>query len=319
MFRHWTLSAFLAISTLAAGCAGSKDQVRSEPAATTTATAAPHVNGPRKRIAIVAFTNASNSTGWGSSRDALADSAADAATEALVKSGAFVVVEREQLQHVLAEQGLGQTGAITAQSAAQAGKLLGLQAIVTGKVTDFAEERKNGGFGGYYSSSTRIAKARVSLRVTDAQTGEVWVAESGEGAADEKSVNVMGGGGGGRDENLGKAALYSAVNQLVGKIVAKADLHPWQGAVAKENREGRVYITGGSESGLTVGSVLEVRRQGEAITDPGTGQVIGRESGKLVGILTVAEHLGEKLSACDAKEGRGFLAGDVVVVKALAH
>src|SRR3954467_2286481 len=79
----------------------------------------PKLHGPKKRVGIVDFDNAAHPSGyWGGARDALAGAAAHAATEALVKSGAFVVVEREQLAHVLREQGLGMTGAISPQTAA---------------------------------------------------------------------------------------------------------------------------------------------------------------------------------------------------------
>ena len=79
-----------------------------------------------------------------------------------MKSGAFVVVEREQLAQVLREQGLGMTGAISPQTAAKAGKLLGLQALVTGKITDFDADNKTSGFGGYYQKHTKTFHARVS-------------------------------------------------------------------------------------------------------------------------------------------------------------
>ena len=274
----------------------------------------PAVQGPKKRIAIVDFDDSSNFQGWGSGRNALAEAARDAATEALVKSGAFVVVEREQLAHIMQEQGLGMTGAISPQTAVQAGKLLGLQAIVTGKITDFAEENKAGGFGGYYQSQERIAHARVSLRVIDATSGEVWLAESGEGAANEKNVQVLGGGNRSHDQNLGKRALYLAVHQMIGKLLAKSASKPWSGAVAKVSKDGKVYITAGADIGLPVGAVLEVRRQGEEITDPTTGQVIGRELGKVLGVLTVATHLNEKLSVCEVAQGQGFNVGDMVTM-----
>src|SRR6266404_506286 len=74
--------------------------------------------GPRKRIGVLDFENASHN-GWGNNRDAIATR--DAVAEALVKSGAFVVIEREQLAKVLGEQALGMSGAISAQSAAKAG------------------------------------------------------------------------------------------------------------------------------------------------------------------------------------------------------
>lgn len=253
--------------------------------------------------------------GWRSSRDALADVARDACTEALVKSGAFVVIEREQLAAVLKEQGLGQSGALAPQAIAEAGRLLGLQAIVTGKVTDYSEANSASGFGGYVASQKRTAKARVSLRVIDTASGEVWLADSGDGTADESSVQVLGSGNQARDENLGKAAFYAAVDKVVGKLVAKADERPWTAAVAQMGQDGYVYITAGSSVGLVPGTELEVRRPGEEITDPSTGQVLGRAAGKQVGLLRVASNLNEKLTVCDPAQGSDFRPGDLVSVK----
>ena len=279
--------------------------------------APPKLHGPKKRVGIVDFDNASHPHGyWGSSRDALAEAARDAATEALVKSGAFVVVEREQLAQVLREQGLGMTGAISAQTAAKAGKLLGLQALVTGKITDFDADNKTSGFGGYYQKHTKTFHARVSLRMVDATTGEIWVAESGEGASNQSSTVVMGGGEVSEDQTLGKRALYMAVHNMINKVIAKADAKPWSGAVAKIGKGGKIYITAGSDIGLPVGATLSVRRLGDEITDPTTGAVIGHELGKIVGVLQVADHLNEKLSVCVPQKGAGFTMGDMVTLDA---
>jgi curli biogenesis system outer membrane secretion channel CsgG len=275
---------------------------------------APKLHGPKKRIGIVDFDDASHHGYWGGSRNALAETARDAATEALVKSGAFVVIEREQIAQVLREQGLGMTGAISPQTAAKAGKLMGLQALVTGKITDFDEDKKSSGFGGYYQQSTRTFHARVSLRMIDATTGEIWLAESGEGAADSKSTMVMGGGQSNADQTLGKRALYLAMREMMRKVVTKADAKPWSGAVAKVGQGGKVYITAGSDIGLQVGATLTVRRMGPEITDPTTGQVIGHELGRTVGKLQVADHLNEKLSICVSTRGAGFTNGDVVTL-----
>jgi curli biogenesis system outer membrane secretion channel CsgG len=274
------------------------------------------MHGPKKRIGIVDFDDASHHGYWGSTKNALAESARDAATEALVKSGAFVVIEREQIAAVLKEQGLGMTGAISPQTAAKAGKLLGLQALVTGKITDFDADEKRSGFGGYYQSNTRTFHARVSLRLVDATTGEIWVAESGEGAAAQKSTTVMGGGQQSIDMTLGKRALYMAIHHMINKVLAKADSKPWSGAVAKVGKGGKIYITAGSDIGLPVGATLTVRRLGEEITDPTTGQVIGHELGKTVGKLQVADHLNEKLSVCVSTKGVGFTNGDLVMLDA---
>src|SRR4051812_23678665 len=181
---------------LAVGCAGPNANKRGDSAqakadAATEAeenaeAAPPKVHGPKKRIGIVDFDDASHYGYYGGSRNALAEAARDAATEALVKSGALVVVEREQLAQGVKEQGLGMTGAISPQTAAKAGKLLGLQALVTGKITDFTADEKASGFGGYYQERRKDFHARVSLRMIDATSGEIWVAESGEGVASSK-------------------------------------------------------------------------------------------------------------------------------------
>lgn len=57
-------------------------------------------------------------------------------TTRLFKSGQFQVIERQLLNKVIEEQKLGMSGIIDASSAAEIGKLLGVDAIVTGTVTD---------------------------------------------------------------------------------------------------------------------------------------------------------------------------------------
>src|SRR2546423_66581 len=120
----------LLCAALAAGCAGSNANTKSDQPAqgeggqtAEAAPPAPKLHGPKKRIGIVDFDDSSHHGGWGGSRDALAEAARDVTTEAMVKSGAFVVVEREQIAQILKEQGLGMTGAISPQTAAKAGKI----------------------------------------------------------------------------------------------------------------------------------------------------------------------------------------------------
>ena len=230
--------------------------------------------GRRSASASSTSTTPSHPSGyWGGSRDALAEAARDAATEALVKSGAFVVVEREQLAQVLREQGLGMTGAISPQTAAKAGKLLGLQALVTGKITDFDADNKTSGFGGYYQKRTKTFHARVSLRMVDATTGEIWVAESGEGASNQSSTMVMGGGEMSEDQTLGKRALYMAVHNMINKVIAKADAKPWSGAVAKIGKGGKIYITARQRHRAAGGrdAVGAAARRGDHRSDDGRG------------------------------------------------
>ena len=68
----------------------------------------------------------------------------------------FRLVEREKIEHIIAEQNFGAGGRVDASSAAKIGKVLGVKYIVIGKVTEFTVDDKNlgldgqGGFGWSY-------------------------------------------------------------------------------------------------------------------------------------------------------------------------
>ncbi len=61
--------------------------------------------------------------------------AADMLTTALFKTNHFIVVERDLLEKVMREQGLSAAGALDPNTAVKIGKLLGVQALIAGSVT----------------------------------------------------------------------------------------------------------------------------------------------------------------------------------------
>ena len=129
------------------------------------------------RIAIINFENNSTWSWWG---DNLGAAAADELTTQLVKTGRFTVVERAQLASLLAEQNLGASGRVTAASAADIGKLLGVQVIMTGSITQFSIERRSVGFrgiGGSYSN----AESKLDVRLINVETGEIVAVAEGDG------------------------------------------------------------------------------------------------------------------------------------------
>ena len=73
----------------------------------------------------------------------------------LFNFGKFTVIERAQIEPVLKEQEFQQSGCVSSECAVEAGKLLGVDQIVTGSI---------GKIGSYYT---------VSARMIDVQTGEV--------------------------------------------------------------------------------------------------------------------------------------------------
>src|SRR5512139_2622372 len=77
--------------------------------------------GPKRRIGVVSF---ENKAPYAQAR--IGNTATDILITELVKTGKFIVVERDRLDKVMEEQKLGQSGVIDPATAAQVGKVLGL-------------------------------------------------------------------------------------------------------------------------------------------------------------------------------------------------
>lgn len=76
-------------------------------------------------------------------------------TEEVVALNSFEVIERAQLERVLQEQGLQQSGVVSPQSAVELGQVLGAQRLLVGKANSL---------GARYS---------ISLRLIDTQNGKI--------------------------------------------------------------------------------------------------------------------------------------------------
>lgn len=62
---------------------------------------------------------------------------ADMLVTSLVKSGRYRVIERQEIEKIINEQQLGQSGMVTAQSTAKVSQLLGVEIAIIGNVTEF--------------------------------------------------------------------------------------------------------------------------------------------------------------------------------------
>jgi len=264
--------------------------------------------GPKLRVGIVDFVNKSS---YGAGR--LGTSASDILTTELFKTGAFILVERAQLKQVLGEQSLGQTGAVSAETAAQAGKVLGLNALVTGSISQFGVSTGGADYG-VYKQKVQTAKCAVDVRVVDASSGQLLFADSGKGEFERKAQEVLGlGTRAGYDETLGQEALRSAITKFMDNLVQKLQSVEWSGAVAMVSGTD-VYINAGREVGLNPGDVLMVQTLGQEIIDPQTKVVLGRTRGSVKAELLVTE-IDEKFTISKIRSGMGIQVGDMVRIK----
>ncbi len=249
----------------------------------------------RKRIAVLDFDFASTSgTGfyYGWLGIGPAKGVSDLLTNALVKDGTYIVLERSKIEQILKEQNLGASGRIDPSSAAQIGKLLGADAVVIGTISQFNVEqsRSGGSISGFLGigGSTEKNKAivQVTSRLVSTTTGEILAAAQGEGKADKSGggISVFGISGSTSTNNvdslLSKAA-ESAIAQMSGELVTAnsklatlPSVLPTVSAVVADITGNLITINKGSESGFKTGMNLSIERVVKQVKDPQTGKVL---------------------------------------------
>ncbi|MCJ7629045.1 MAG: hypothetical protein MUO50_11740, partial [Longimicrobiales bacterium] len=231
---------------------------------------------------------------------------ADELTTQLVKSGVFTVVERSQVNAILEEQHFGLSGAVDAATAAQIGKILGVQAVLMGSVTQFSVDRKSGGLGSLRVTYTE-AESRIDIRLVSTTTAEILAVAEGQGK------KRMGGLGWENfnferefDAGLAQEALRPAVESAVETIVDQADvlanLAPvaTPGEVVGSPEAGVVYIDKGAGDGIEIGQRFDVYRVVDEIRDS-AGKVLDQITEK-VGVIQVTRVLSQS-SICSVVEG----------------
>jgi len=266
------------------------------------------MTGPKRRIGVVDF---ENKTTYGQAR--LGTAASDILITELVKSEKFIVVERDKINKILDEQKLQQTGIIDSATAVQVGKILGLNAIVTGSVSQFGV--KTGGSEYILAQSKQqVAECTVDIRVVDVETGQILYADSGKGVAKRATGSVLGlGTRSGYDETLEGEALRAAIVKFVDNIISQVNKKPWSCRVAEVDND-TVYLNAGLASGLEVGKKLKVYHLGKEIKDPTTGLVIGNVENEIAEI-EVVRHFGEDGSVAKIIKGSSPSKNDICRLK----
>ncbi len=288
-------------------------------AAFITAVVSPSAAQLKKRIAVFSFEDKTDHTWhWWDGRGP-GDGMADMLTTALVKSGKYSVIERQQIAKLLQEQQLGQSGVVTQESAAQAGKMLGVELAVVGSVTEFGYSKKDvggrlKGFGlGVASQKATVA---VDVRFINTTTGEIITSENVRKEESSKGLSVSTPDGNFQNQSdfdnsiVGKATR-AAVDDIVVIIDKNTTSLPWSGKIITVSGT-TVYFKPGSDGGVKVGDVYSVYAKGQALIDPDTGLSLGSEEQK-VGTIEVTSFAAEgKASKAVVKSGTGMKTGDTV-------
>jgi curli biogenesis system outer membrane secretion channel CsgG len=313
-----------------------------QPAPPAAAPAPVPTQGRKKRVAIFDFDYATVHSGvaalFGQDVD-VGKGISDLLVTYLVKDGSYSVIERKAMDKILAEQNFSNSDRANPNSAAKIGKMLGVDAIIVGSVTQFGNETKNtniggaggalGGFGlGGFGHKKSKAIVALTTRIVDIDTGEILAVAEGKGESKRESTSLLGGGGtwhgfGGGNADFGSSdfqstiigeAVKSAVEQTSTQVIAgKEKLVTRQivveGLIAAVDG-GQIILNVGGKAGVKVGDQLSVERVSREIKDPASGKVIRRIASQ-VGVVRVTD-VDDISSVATTVSGTGFKTGDAV-------
>ena len=292
-----------------AGCTPTTKSVHNETENVQVAKAelsATNFTGPKLRVGVVNFQNNTPRKVRG-----IETAATNILTTMLQETGQFIVIPQQDIQSILDQQKMGASGVVSSNTAAQMGKVLGLNAILTGSITSYAELVE--GSNTFLSQSkTQVAKVGVDYRIVDTTTGVQMFASNGKGEFRKESGGLLGfGSKSSHDTSLKDGALRDALGKAMNKITGQLSGGMWSGRIAQVKGQA-VYINAGKLTGLTVGSMLSVQELGDEIIDPQTGVSLGRAPGVVRGMLKITGFFGKDGSVASVVSGSGFKANDLV-------
>jgi curli biogenesis system outer membrane secretion channel CsgG len=243
-------------------------------------------------------------------------------TTALINTGRFVVLERQQMQAVIAEQDLNTAGRVNKETGAAQGHIIGAQAMISGDITGYSYTQQSlGGSAFNVIKNTKVGASRVSasvtidLRLIDAATGEVLASAKANGSANSTGVaadlikeDQQVTAAGTWSTPLGQASR-TAITKVVEHLVAEMPKPRWSAKVV-EVRDGVVYLNAGTDGGVSPGVVLEVYEVQEPLIDPDSGKNLGAPD-KLLGEIQI-ETVQAGFSTASVVSGAGFARNNVV-------
>jgi curli biogenesis system outer membrane secretion channel CsgG len=277
----------------------------------------------KKRVAVMNFDYAAVSTSvaqiFGSNQD-VGKGIADLLVDKLVDDGVYSVIERKQLDKIIAEQNFSNSDRADPGSAAKIARILGVDAIIIGSITQFGRDDKKtsvgagalggvtGRFGiGGASKSNSTAVVQITGRMIDTSTAEILASSNAKGESSRSGANLLGAGGsssgvGGagldmKSSNFGATILgeatTKAVKEMAIQLESKASTLPTvaiqiSGLVADAAPDGTIIINVGSKGGVKVGDTLAIKRKVREVKDPATGKVL-RSIEDPVGSLVITQ------------------------------
>ena len=217
-----------------------------------------------------------------------------------------VLVDKEVVWEGLAREGIEPEGLLEPHAMKKAHRLLGIQAFITGSISDLhVASSPPVGDRGIKSS---MASARIELRLFDASTANLlrtFIGKNPSFTSVETGLHS--------DHRSILKAIDYGVDRVVDGMLRYLDFLEWSSTVARVE-DGKVYVNAGRLTGLRVGNVLDVFEPGEEVINPITKFSLGWTTGEQKGKVIVTHLFGVDGSIAKPINGVGFSANDIVKI-----
>ena len=234
----------------------------------------------KRKVAIGRF---SNETQYGKGmfydkeNDPMGKQAMDILSSKLAASGKFILLERGDMDLLVAESG-------------DKMEKIGADYIIVGSITQFG--RKTEGKEQVFSSTkSQVVEAGVSVRLVETATGLIVYSDEAKGYAETTTKTTLGiGGTAGFDASLSDKAISAALSQLVDNIIDKCMDIPWRSFLL-DGEDGTYIMSGGASQGIRPSDKFVVYKRGKTVTNPQTGMKV-ELPGTAIGEVTVTSTFG---------------------------
>lgn len=256
----------------------------------------------KRKVAIGRFSNETQYAKgifYDKENDPMRKQALDILSSRLAASEKFILLEREDLDLLVAEAGEGMNK-------------IGADYIILGSIIEYG--RKAEGQQKVFSSTkTQTVEAGVSVRLVETATGLIIYSDEAKGFAETTTTQTLGlGGTAGFDATLSDKAISAALSQLVENIINKCMDKPWRSYILTVE-DGSYIISGGASQGLAAGDNFNVYRKGKVVRNPQTGldiELPGQRIGRVSVLSSYGETAETEISFC-SYEGEAIDAGNL--------
>jgi len=253
----------------------------------------------KKKVVVLDFENKTTYK-----EEKIGETVAKKFSDRLESTQRLVVVDPTVVTERLEKLGMKSEKMSSAQMMKHAYQSLGIQAFVSGVVTDVsllsskASETSD--------EEVTFATSKVELQLTDASTGNLlrtFIGRSPIFGTRETGKSSR--------SNAVLKAIDLCLDEMMEGFLRHVALLDWTTTIAKIEG-GSYYINAGRLSGLRIGDTLEVFEPGKEIFHPSTNLSLGWTTGKLKGIVRVTSLFGVDAAVAAGVQGQGFSVDDVV-------